>query len=510
METPNAGQADLAAARLAAIVQWSEDVIISKDLNGVIQTWNQAAERIFGYSASEAIGQHITLIIPTDRRAEEDDVIARIRRGETVDHFETIRQAKDGRLLDISLTVSPIRDARGTIVGASKIARDITERKQLEAQQAALLAREQRALALAEEANRARDQFIAILSHELRNPLNAMTVALHVAEVTGSFESKTRQVITRQVRQLIRLVDDLLDVTRLATGKIDLRSGAVNLGAVAQRVATTTAEGAGVRRVTCHAPADVWIQGDEARLEQILTNLLTNAVKFTPIDGRITLTVTAENDEALVRVEDTGVGISADLLPRIFDLFVQGQTGLHRRNAGLGIGLTLVKQLVDLHGGQIDVASAGPGRGSVFSLRFPRIEPVRRAAAEAAPRTASVHRRILIIEDDTDARQMLRYLLELSGHEVHDAEEGIKGLELGLALRPDVVIIDVGLPGLDGYQVAGRIRATGCTKVLLIALTGYGQMEDRVRSREAGFDAHLTKPVDPTVLNALLESRSPG
>jgi PAS domain S-box-containing protein len=191
METPNAGQADLAAARLAAIVQWSEDVIISKDLNGVIQTWNQAAERIFGYSASEAIGQHITLIIPTDRRAEEDDVIARIRRGETVDHFETIRQAKDGRLLDISLTVSPIRDARGTIVGASKIARDITERKQLEAQQAALLAREQRALALAEEANRARDQFIAILSHELRNPLNAMTVALHVAEVTGSLHAKS-------------------------------------------------------------------------------------------------------------------------------------------------------------------------------------------------------------------------------------------------------------------------------------------------------------------------------
>jgi two-component system CheB/CheR fusion protein len=502
MDTPNAGQADLAAARLAAIVQWSEDVIVSKDLNGVIQSWNQAAERIFGYSASEAIGQHITLIIPADRRAEEDDVLARIRRGETVDHFETIRQAKDGRLINISLTVSPIRDARGTIVGASKIARDITERKRLEAQQAALLAREERALAAAEEANRARDHFIAILSHELRNPLNAMTVALHVAEVTGSFEPKTRQIVTRQVRQLVRLVDGLLDVTRLATGKIDLRSGPVNLGAVAQSVATTTAEGAGVRRVTCHAPADVWIQGDEARLEQILTNLLNNAVKFTPIDGRITLTVTTEGDDALVRVEDTGAGIPADLLPRIFDLFVQGQ-----RNAGLGIGLALVKRLVDLHSGQIDVASAGPGQGSVFSLRFPRIEPVRRAAAEAAPKTASVRRRrILIIEDDTDGRQMLRYLLELSGHEVHDAEDGTKGLELGLALRPDVVIIDVGLPGLDGYQVAGRIRATGCTKVLLVALTGYGQMEDRIRSREAGFDAHLTKPVDPTVLSALLEN----
>jgi CheY-like chemotaxis protein len=193
------------------------------------------------------------------------------------------------------------------------------------------------------------------------------------------------------------------------------------------------------------------------------------------------------------------------LLPRIFDLFVQGQTAVHQRNAGLGIGLALVKRLVDLHGGQIDVTSAGPGQGSVFSLRFPRIEPVRPAVLETAPKTTSVGRRVLIIEDDTDARQMLRHLLESSGHEVHDAEDGIKGLEQGLALRPDAVIIDVGLPRLDGYQVAGRIRATGCTKVLLIALTGYGQMEDRIRSREAGFDAHLTKPVDPTALNALLQ-----
>jgi CheY-like chemotaxis protein len=273
---------------------------------------------------------------------------------------------------------------------------------------------------------------------------------------------------------------------------------------------TAVAAGAPSRHITCHALADLWIEADETRLEQILLNLLHNAVKFTPGDGRVLVAVMGEGPDAVLRVEDTGAGIPADLLPRIFDLFVQGQTGLHRAGAGLGIGLTLVKRLVDLHKGRIDVASAGPGRGSAFTVRFPRIEPVASPpAAKPAPVTGQAPRRILIVEDNDDARQMLRHLLELLGHEVHEAEDGVRGLEQALVLRPDAAVIDLGLPGLDGYQVAQRIRAAGRRDVVLIAVTGYGQREDRLRSSAAGFDAHLTKPVDPTALDALLQRHPP-
>jgi PAS domain S-box-containing protein len=363
---------------LAAIVEWSEDAIVSKDLHGVIRSWNRAAERMFGYSAAEAVGRHIALIIPEERRAEEDEVLRRIRKGEAVEHFETIRQAKDGTRLSISLTVSPIRDESGTVIGASKIARDIGERKRFESEQAALLAREQKALAEAEAANRARDEFLAMLSHELRNPLNAITVALHVAEAgsLGEHAVKARQVVARQIGQLVRLVDDLLDITRLATGKIVVRPSPVDLGAVARRVVTTVTEGAPGRHIAYQVQGDLWIRADETRLEQILVNLLNNAMKFTPASGRVSVTATDDGPDAVLRVEDTGAGIAPELLPRIFDLFVQGQT--HRKNSGLGIGLTLVKRLVDLHGGRIDVTSPGPGQGSVFTIRLSRIPPTHR------------------------------------------------------------------------------------------------------------------------------------
>ena len=400
---------------------------------------------------------------------------------------------KDGRVVATSWT--NVRLADDTRVG---IGLDVREQKRVEAER-------ERARAEAEAASRAKDEFFAMLGHELRNPLNAITVWLHVVEITGSLDQKARQIIARQVRHLARLVDDLLDVNRLDTGKIDLRRSPVNLSAAAHRVVMTIAEGAPDRHIACHASDDLWIQADETRLEQILMNLLNNAVKFTPAEGRVTVTVTSDAADALFRVEDTGAGIPAELLPRIFDLFVQGQTGLHRRGAGLGIGLTLVKRLVDLHGGRIDVTSAGPGQGSVFTVRFPRIAPVRRAPApEAAPPTFGVRRRILVVEDDEDGREMLRHLLQLSGHEVYEAEDGVRGLEQALALRPEVVLIDVGLPGLDGYQVARRIRAAGHRDVVLIAVTGYGQIEDRLRAKAAGFDAQITKPVNPTVLAELL------
>jgi len=376
---------------------------------------------------------------------------------------------------------------------------DARERKRAEAER-------ERAHAQAEANSRAKDEFFAMLGHELRNPLGAITTALHVIDVCGPLDERSgeaRAIIRRQVGQLVRLVDDLLDVTRLATGKVSLSLRRIDLAAVARRaVEGVSAPG---RTVTCRAGAPVWIDADETRIEQILGNLLGNALKFTPAGGRITVTVEVDGPEAVLRVEDDGAGVPPDLLPRIFDLFVQGQTTLHRREAGLGIGLTLVRRLVDLHRGRIEAASEGPGRGSAFTVRLPAARPPGDAAAPApATPRATVRRRVLIIEDNDDARQMLRHLLDHAGHEVHEAAEGIDGLARAVALRPDAVIVDIGLPGLDGYSIARRLRETGPPGVLLVAITGYGQDGDRLRSREAGFDAHLTKPVDPQALDALL------
>lgn len=398
----------------------------------------------------------------------------------------------------IQASWSNIRLPDDTRIG---IGLDVTERKRVEGER-------ERAHAEAEAQSRAKDEFFAMLGHELRNPLGAITTALHVIELCGPLDERSAQaraIIGRQVLQLVRLVDDLLDVSRLATGKVSLSLRPVELTAVVRRAVGAVAATAPTRRIE-QAPAEpVWIRADETRLDQILANLVGNAVKFTPADGRVMVGVSARAGEAVLRVEDTGAGIPADLLPRIFDLFVQGQTGLHRGDAGLGVGLTLVKRLVDLHGGRIEVASDGPGRGSTFTVRFPlTARPDRPRDPTPAASSAQARRRIVLVEDNADARQMLRHLLEETGHEVHEAEDGHAGLERTLTLRPDAAIIDIGLPGLDGYELARRIRAAGHTHMLLVAVTGYGQSGDRLQSSEAGFDAHLTKPVDPLALDAAL------
>ncbi|HUP37697.1 MAG TPA: MASE1 domain-containing protein [Candidatus Limnocylindria bacterium] len=405
---------------------------------------------------------------------------------------------RDGRLLHTSW--SNIRLPDDTRIG---IGLDATERRRTEDER-------ERARADAEEASRIKDEFFAMLGHELRNPLGAITTALHVIDTGAPGDERSaqaRDIITRQVRHLVRLVDDLLDVTRLATGKITLARRPVDLAVVARRVVGALAATTPALRLGSETDGSVWIEADETRLEQILNNLLGNAVKFTAAGGRVTVGVAVRDGLAVLSVEDTGAGIAADLLPRIFDLFVQGQSGLHRPAPGLGIGLTLVKRLVDLHGGRIEAASEGPGRGSVFTVRFP-LHPAPREATHAVSRSAGarVRRRVLIVEDNDDARGMLRHLLERTGHEVYEAADGLIGLERAIALRPDAAVIDIGLPGLDGYEVARRVRAAGAADVLLVAVTGYGQAGDRQRSSEAGFNAHLTKPVDPPALESLLEN----
>ena len=481
---------------LQAIIDRIPVMITMYEANARVLRLNREFERLTGWSTEAARGVDLMARCYPDPayRAEVRTYMDSVREG----WRDVTMTTRDGRVLQTSW--SNIRLPDDTRIG---IGLDATERRRTEDER-------ERARAEAEEASRVKDEFFAMLGHELRNPLGAITTALHVID-TGTpgdeRSARAREIITRQIRHLVRLVDDLLDVTRLTTGKITLARRPVDLAALARRV--VAAVGATTPALELRGAADgaVWIEADETRLEQILNNLLGNAVKFTPAGGRVTVAVAARDGEAVLSVEDSGAGIAADLLPRIFELFVQGQSGLYRPASGLGIGLTLVKRLVDLHGGRIEAASEGPGRGSVFTVRFP-LQAAPRAAADPPPPPggARAPRRVLIVEDNHDAREMLRHLLERTGHEVHEAADGLTGLDRALALRPDAAVIDIGLPGLDGYEVARRLRGAGREDVLLVAVTGYGQPGDRQRSTDAGFDAHLTKPVDPLALEALLEN----
>jgi signal transduction histidine kinase/ActR/RegA family two-component response regulator len=363
-----------------------------------------------------------------------------------------------------------------------------------------------------QRADRAKDEFLAMLGHELRNPLGAIAGAVGVLELGGQGDeaaARARAVIGRQVQHLSRLVDDLLDVSRVTTGKVVLSLKPLDLaGVVADWIGGSRASGRLDNHQVGIEIAPVWIHADETRMEQVVQNLVGNALKYTPAGGRIHVRVAADGDEAVLEIADTGIGIPPELLVSIFDPFVQGDQDPDRAQGGLGLGLTLVKALTELHGGTVRAESPGPGKGSVFTVRLPRIAapgpPPGRTAVSGAPRAR--RRRILVIEDNADAREMLRMLLALAGHEVHEAADGPAGLVVARTVAPDVALIDVGLPALDGYEVARRLRAAEEGKAMrLIAITGYGQADDRERARQAGFDAHLTKPVSPERLAAAME-----
>jgi PAS domain S-box-containing protein len=350
------------AARLAAIVASSDDAIVSKDLNGRITSWNAAAERMFGWTAEEVVGKSITIIIPADRQSEEDYVLSQIRQGIIVDHFETIRQRKDGTTLNISVTISPIHGPDGTVIGASKIARDITE--QLRLRQAA------------EEASRLKDEFLATLSHELRTPLN--TVVGYAAMLEKGIEddsqrAKAVEVIHRNAQVLTHLVGELLDTSRIVTGKIRLDAAQTSLSSLAAEAVENIRPSVHAKGIAFDVGIEpgVEILGDRNRLRQILWNLLTNAVKFTPTGGQIEMRVWAERSSALISVRDTGIGLSAEALPHIFKRFWQASSGHKREQGGLGLGLALAKYLTELHGGSIAVMSAGEGKGAEFRVTLP-------------------------------------------------------------------------------------------------------------------------------------------
>ena len=362
----------------------------------------------------------------------------------------------------------------------------------------------------AEQENQAKDEFMAMLAHELRNPLSAISAAVQVLEATNGQDApalRARSIIGRQVHHLARLVDDLLDVSRVVTGKIALDRRPIDFADLVSRAVAVCGE----RRQGPHLEINaqpVWIEGDLVRLEQIVNNIVGNALKYTPTGGSIRVRVAVEGGDAVLRVEDNGFGITPELLPRVFDLFVQGERTLDRAQGGLGIGLTLVRRLVELHGGTVTAASAGPDRGSVFTVRLPKVSmPMSNQPSAPPGHCAGLSRRVLVIEDNQDAREMFRMMLELAGHEVLEAGDGLAGLEMLKAQRPDVAVIDVGLPGLNGYEIARRFRQEqGSEDVMLVALTGYGTPDARERSRQAGFDHHLIKPVNAEALHEILRA----
>jgi PAS domain S-box-containing protein len=496
----------LAARQLAAIVESSDDAIVRKSLAGTIQSWNGGAERVFGYTADEAIGRHISLVIPPDRIAEEDDIIASLKAGRRVDHFETERCHRSGRRIWVSLTISPIVDDAGHVVAASKIARDVTEKRRME-DSLRQLATDLSA------ADRQKNEFLATLSHELRNPLAPLGNMLEVlkrSDHDAHARALALETMERQWGQLVRLVDDLLDLNRITHNRLNLRKEPLDLNALVDQAVDATrplANASGLTLTLVPSPTPIRLSADAVRLAQVFGNLLNNACKYTDRGGMITVVVEHAGDEAVFSVADTGAGIPADHLEGIFDMFAQVEASRERSQGGLGIGLTLVRRLVAMHGGSVHAYSGGPDQGSRFVVRLPIVLEAHPAPAQPMPHQPLRPLRMLVVDDNHDAASSLAMLLEFDGHTVAMAHNGTSALVAAEAHRPEITLLDLGLPGMDGYEVCRRIRERPWgSRMILVALTGWGLEEDRSRTRAAGFDGHLVKPVNYGDLVALLGS----
>jgi PAS domain S-box-containing protein len=672
---------DLALRHLAKVVESSDDAIVSKDLTGTIISWNRAAERLFGYTAAEAIGRSIRMIIPADRQTEEDTVLASIRAGVAVTHYETVRQRKDGELVTISLTVSPIYDDQGVVIGASKIARDVTDqvraraiaREHTEITQklaevgatvassldrdtivqkvtdtarelthaqfgaffhnvrdsdsgdayllytlsgaskeafahlphprpteilaptfrgqgsvrvddvttdrrfgahapyvglplghlpirsylavpvkgaagtvigglffghampgvfterhqrlaegvagwAALALENARLLIEARDANRMKDEFLAVLSHELRTPLNAIvgySKLLRGGMLNGEKQARGLETLERNANWLTQIVEDVLDVSRIVSGKLRLDVQTVELPVVIDNAVATVQPAADAKGVRLQTVVDANvgpISGDPDRLQQVVWNLLTNAVKFTPRGGRVQVRLERVNSHVEIAVSDTGIGITPSFLPYVFERFRQADAGLTRKSGGLGLGLAIVRHITEMHGGTVEAASAGDGQGSTFRVVLPLMIVHSRGAdgrrehprvGSSAPLTGlgdltGVH--IVAIDDEADALNLLRVVLETAGAAVFTYASPAEALEQLATHRPDALIVDVGMPEMDGFEFIRRLRASTDARVRDVpaaALTAFARSEDRTRALRSGFEMHLSKPVDP-------------
>ncbi|HEU5057232.1 MAG TPA: PAS domain S-box protein [Kofleriaceae bacterium] len=497
----------------ATVLRNIRDSVIVTDLEGRILEWNRGATEVFGYRADEMIGRTPAILYPDlDPIALAAD-LARIAEGR--DHAgEWLGRRKDGTQLWIDVKTTLVRDESGRPIGFVGIGKDVTDRRRAEDARAEADRERERALALAESASRAKDEFLAMLGHELRNPLAPIVTALDLMRLrSGSPTSREQQVIERQVEHLVRLVDDLLDVSRITRGKVELDCRAIELHAAVVKAAEMAGPLFEQRhhRLEVDVPEEgLRLHADAARLVQIIANLLTNAARYTPPGGLVRLSARRDGDFAALSVADDGIGIEPSLLPRVFDLFVQGERSLERAEGGLGLGLTLVQNLVRLHGGTVEARSPGAGCGSEFVVRLPTI-PDRGAelAASLPPAVPATPtpRRIIVVDDNVDAADLTAVLLERAGHQVHVAHDGPGALNLAARVRPEIALLDIGLPVMNGYELADRLRASfGPAAPRLIAITGYGQGSDRERSLAAGFDDHLVKPVAPDLLLSRIDA----
>jgi PAS domain S-box-containing protein len=500
----------------AAIVDSSDDAIVSKNLHSIVMSWNKGAERIFGYSADEMIGQSIIKILPRDRLDEEGQILARMQRGEQLDHFETRRQRKDGRVIDVSLTISPIRNSEGVIVGASKIARDITEQKEALRKLAETYEQLQRA-------DRLKAEFLTTLSHELRTPLNAILGWVQILKDGATKEDVAQgiPIIERNARVQSQMIEDLLDMSRIEAGKVSLDVQRVDLAAVVAAGIETVRPAANakeIRLTSAFASVNGIVMGDKDRLQQIIWNLLTNAVKFTPKKGRVHVVIKRIDSHVAIDVTDTGQGIAPEFLGQVFDRFRQGDATTTRRHGGLGLGLSIVKHLTELHGGSVHVASQGPGLGATFTLCLP-LQPVRHEPEVDAElrRNAAVDNaaieinlggvKVLVVDDEEDSVGTITRILERHGAEVRGAYSMEEGLREFAQFAPNVILSDIGMPEHDGYELIARLRKLpGGRIVPAVALTALARSEDRTRALRAGFQLHVAKPVDFNELVAVVQN----
>jgi PAS domain S-box-containing protein len=522
-------------ARLAAIIDSTDDAVISKTLDGTIRSWNAGAERIFGYSEAEAVGQNILLIIPPDRAHEEVEILRRLRQGERIEHFETCRVRNDGKELQVSLTVSPLRDATGAIVGASKIARDITERKladeairrsEAELKRAAvereqLLEAERAARSEAERASIIKDEFLATLSHELRTPLSAIlgwSQLLAAGDLPEEEIAQGLDSIERNARAQAQLIEDLLDMSRIISGKLRLDVQWTDVSNVLHQAVESVRPSADAKQIRLRKIIDPNagpVSGDPTRLQQVFWNLLSNAIKFTPKGGNVDMLLERVNSHLEITVHDSGIGIRPEVLPVVFERFRQADSSTTRSYGGLGLGLSIVKNLVELHGGTVRAQSGGEGQGSTFIVTLP-LAPIRSDEKREHPASfkspvPDVDRvrlpgiKVLVVDDEPDARDVLKRMLSQCEAEVTTAESARAGLELLQSQKPDVIISDIGMPGMDGYEFMREVRSLPPSdggKTPAIALTAFARSEDRTRAMLAGYHVHVSKPIEPQELIA--------
>jgi PAS domain S-box-containing protein len=475
--------------------------IFMLDTDGRVTSWNSGAQRITGYTAEEIRGQHFSVFYPRaaiDRKLPEQELAMAREHGRFEDEGPRLR--KDGTTFWANVVVSPFYDHEGVLMGYANVARDLTDRKRAES---------------LEQAERRTSEFLAMLAHELRNPLAPINNALHLLALkppADATEKWVREVLHRQTAQITRLIDDLLDVSRITRAAIPLDVRPLDVRAVVRAAVEGSMQWIQARghALSIELPPNeaLTVLADEVRLTQVLHKLLHNAARYTPEGGQLSIGARREASEVVICVKDNGVGMDAELLRSAFDLFKQGQPAVQRPQGGLGIGLTLVQRLVRLHGGTVEARSAGVDRGSEFTVRLP-VAHEQPASAAADERASSTPRRVLVIDDNSDAANALRMLLENDGHSVRVAHDGVSGLALAREYRPEYLLLDIGLPRLNGYDIAASVRGDPELKdTTIVAITGYGQVHDRARTAAVGFDHHLTKPVEFTALQELFRAKA--